>query len=123
VIAGFSSPDAQSAPPVGEEDEVLVDPMTSIANRMDIYEEKDIIVHSLRYGRFGLATYVPAVALGDSSARTDYRQLVKYSLLDARAIRDGTRGRAKLGLTISPIGRQLIKDLGDKGLIPARAVL
>lgn len=111
------------AHPVDVQDEVLADPMTSIANRMDIYEEKDIIVHSLRYGKFGLATYVPAVALGDSSARTDYRQLVKYSLLDARAIRDGTRGRAKLGLTVSTIGRQLLKDLGEKGLIPARAVL
>jgi hypothetical protein len=102
---------------------VLGDPMMSIANRMDIYEEKDIIVHSLRYGKFGLATYVPAQALGDSGARTDYRLLVKYSMLDARSIRDGTRGRAKLGLTVSPIGRQLLKDLADKGLIPARAVL
>lgn len=104
------------------EDNPLRDPI-AMTERFDIYKEENITVHSLRYGKFGLAVYVPAVALGDSKGRSDSRQLVKLGILDARTIRDGTRGRAKLGLTVSSIGKQLIKDLANKGLISQPSVL
>jgi hypothetical protein len=99
------------------------DMLSVVANKLDMYELSDITVHALRFGKFGLSVYVPAVGLGQSSGRVDYRQLIKFGLLDARAIRAATRGRPKLGLTVSDIGKKLIKDLVDLGLIPAPPVL
>lgn len=98
-------------------------PILEKHNKLDIYEENEPIVHAIQIGANSLAVYVPAVSLGTGTGRVDWRELTKYGLLDVRTVHDGARGRAKLGLTVSDVGKRLIKDLGDSGLLRASGVL
>jgi len=62
-----------------------------------------------------IITYVTVASLGVGKARTDWRSLARYGLLDVRTIRDGTRGRAKLALMINENGKNFLSELVDKG--------
>jgi hypothetical protein len=101
----------------------LGSPLPFFNDSYDVYTEKDITVHTVKFGKDDLIAYIPAVIFGTGRARSDYRELARYGLLDIHSVRDGSRGRAKLGLTTSSVGKQLIKDLARKGLIQGQAVL
>jgi hypothetical protein len=60
--------------------------------------------------------YVPTAMFGQR-ARNDLTNLVRYGLVDLKAVANGLRGRPKHIVRVSPTGLVVVTDLSERGII------